>query len=383
MINITDKHNCCGCAACVQVCLKQCISFKEDEEGFCYPFVTNDLCINCGLCEKVCPMLNQSEPRKPLKVFAAINPNEEIRMESSSGGIFTMLAEAIITEGGVVFGARFDRNWEVIHDYTETKEGLAAFRGSKYVQSRIGKSYKQVCEFLTEGRKVLFSGTPCQIAGLKTFLHKEYNNLLSVDVVCHGVPSPLVWRKYLNTINPNDEKITYVNLRDKSRGWSKYSYLIKTTNSTIFDDYAANSDYLTCFVSNLALRKSCYSCPAKKGSSNSDVTLADCWGIEDFNPSLNDNKGISAVTANTLKGMSILSDFDIQYTVVQYQNFVTNNLSYIDSSTEPKYRTLFWRLYPKVGLATTLKLIKEKEQPNVVVRSIIRLKSIVKKILIK
>ena len=150
---------------------------QEDEEGFLYPVVDKEVCVDCGLCEKVCPVLNQREERKPLEVYAAFNKNEEIRMQSSSGGIFTALAEQIIQEEGVVFGARFNEDWEVIHDYTETAAGLSVFRGSKYVQSRIGDTFNQAEQFLKQGRSVLFSGTPCQIAGLKLFLRKEYENL--------------------------------------------------------------------------------------------------------------------------------------------------------------------------------------------------------------
>lgn len=197
MIDILDKKDCCGCSSCVQRCPKQCITLKEDNEGFLYPIVNKEICISCGLCEKVCPVLSQGEPRKPLKVYAAKNQDEEIRRQSSSGGVFTLLAEQVIREGGVVFGAIFDENWEVKHDFAETIEGLAPFRGSKYVQSRIDDNYKKAERFLNQGRKVLFSGTPCQIAGLKRFLRNEYDNLLTVDFVCHGVPSPGVWRQYL------------------------------------------------------------------------------------------------------------------------------------------------------------------------------------------
>lgn len=193
MIDILDKQKCCGCSACMQRCPKQCIAMQEDSEGFCYPIVDRNACIACGLCEKVCPMLNPYKARKPLEVHAAINRDEQIRRESSSGGIFTLLAEQTIRKGGVVFGARFDGNWEVRHDWCENIEGLGQFRGSKYVQSRIGACYRQAEIFLKSGRSVLFSGTSCQIAGLHRFLGKSYDNLLSVDVICHGVPSPLVW----------------------------------------------------------------------------------------------------------------------------------------------------------------------------------------------
>ena len=257
MIEIVDKHKCCGCAACVQVCPKQCISFNEDEQGFRYPSVDNVVCVNCGLCERVCPVLNQDESKQPLQVYAAKNPNEKIRLMSSSGGIFTMLAESIIDQGGVVFGARFDEKWEVEHAYTETKDGLEPFRGSKYVQSRIGNTYQQVKEFLLSGREVLFTGTPCQIAGLKRFLRRDYENLLTVDVVCHGVPSPLVWRTYLkdfvmcpkgttekNTVSISlNEKpvITGISFRDKSTGWKKYGFIVHGKSSEVADQNSLSS----------------------------------------------------------------------------------------------------------------------------------------------
>lgn len=197
MISIQDKDKCCGCAACVQVCPKQCFSFEEDKEGFRYPVADRIKCIDCGLCEKVCPVINQYEATNPIKVYAAINKDEVIRMQSSSGGIFTLLAEKVIREGGVVFGAAFDENWEVQHTYVETIKDLAKLRTSKYVQSRMEDNYQRAKAFLKQGRKVMFTGTSCQIAGLKHFLRKDYDNLLAVDVICHGVPSPMVWRDYL------------------------------------------------------------------------------------------------------------------------------------------------------------------------------------------
>lgn len=198
MINIAVKSKCTGCSACVQRCPKQCISFEEDSEGFYYPQVNLSLCINCGLCEKVCPVLQQDKPRNPVIVYAAKNSNLSTRLASSSGGIFALLAETILRQNGVVFGARFDNEWNVIHDYTESLDGLSVFLGSKYVQSKIGNTYKYAERFLKEGRKVLFSGTPCQIVGLKKYLRKDYDTLLTVDFVCHGVPSPMIWRDYLN-----------------------------------------------------------------------------------------------------------------------------------------------------------------------------------------
>ena len=190
MISIKDKIDCCGCSACVQTCPKQCIRLEEDNEGFLYPSVNKSLCVECGQCDNVCPMLHGHEPQEPVGVYAATNPDEGIRMQSSSGGIFSLIAENIIRQGGVVFGAAFNEDWEVTHCFAETVDGIARFRGSKYVQSRTGTTYAEAERFLKAGRKVLYSGTPCQIAGLKSFLRKEYGNLLTVDCVCHGVPSP-------------------------------------------------------------------------------------------------------------------------------------------------------------------------------------------------
>lgn len=323
MIEIVDKKDCCGCSACVQRCPKQCIKLKEDNEGFLYPEVEKSTCIDCGLCEKVCPVLHQGEPRKPLKVYAAKNLDEEIRRQSSSGGVFTLLAEQIIQEGGVVFGARFDENWEVKHDFTETIEGLAPFRGSKYVQSRIEDNYKKAEEFLKQGRKVLFSGTPCQIAGLKRFLRKEYDNLLTVDFVCHGVPSPGVWRQYLketvalmcdknsvstDPISIENAHVESISFRDKCSSWKKYNFtLILSTmsrsgakNIVSLCEVFPQNIFMKGFLADLYLRPSCYACTAKCGKSGSDITIGDLWGAPYIIGKDDDDKGISLALIHNL-----------------------------------------------------------------------------------
>ena len=351
MIEIKEKKNCCGCNACVQVCPKQCISMKEDREGFLYPEVDKDICVDCHLCEKVCLVLNQGKERKPLKVYAAKNENEEIRRQSSSGGIFTLLAEQVIDEGGVVFGARFNENWEVVHSYTETKEGLAAFRGSKYVQSRIGDNYKKAEEFLKSGRKVLFSGTPCQIAGLNLYLRKEYENLLTVDFICHGVPSPGVWREYLkeeiarqcdgknsvlsHSIEKEKVKIKRISFRDKKLGWKKFSFVLTLSvpdghgaeNTVLFSEPLNKNLFLRGFLADLYLRPSCYACPAKCLKSRSDVTIGDFWGIEKVMPEMDDDKGVSVVMVN--RGIELPR---MQKQIVDYEkDVVYHNLSVVRS----------------------------------------------------
>ena len=371
MIEIKEKHDCCGCHACVTVCAKHCITMHADEQGFLYPIVDKDLCSNCRLCETVCPVINHCDSRKPIKVYAAKNNNEEIRLKSSSGGIFTLLAEAIINEGGVVFGARFDNDWNVIHDYTETQEGIEAFRGSKYVQSIIGNSYKIAKQFLKQGRKVLFSGTPCQIAGLKKYLRKHYDNLLTIDVVCHGVPSPLVWQRYLeelkeslrtkcvagkNTVSSslNDlPVITGISFRDKTNGWKKFGFRVQY-NAAISGENSVSEPHYTFiepfdknpfmqgFLANLYLRPSCYKCPSKSGKSESDITIADFWGIQNYYPEYDDNLGTSLILINTSNGLHIYESLNKDSFSVTYEHGFRGNPSIENSVLENKYVFKFW-----------------------------------------
>lgn len=343
MIKIVNKQDCCGCSACVQRCPKHCITLKEDGEGFLYPHVNSDECIDCGLCEKVCPELHHGERHIPLEVYAAKNKDESIRMQSSSGGIFTLLAEKVIQEGGVVFGAAFDVNWEVMHTYAETMEGLVDFRGSKYMQSRIGTAYQDAEYFLKQGRKVLFSGSPCQIKGLKLFLRKNYDNLIAVDFICHGVPSPKVWREYLKeTIARKSGKnsvlsypipckigIDTVDFRSKSTGWKKYSFALTLSetsvegvkNTVLLSSVFSENPFMRAFLADLILRPSCYSCPSKSGRSGSDLTIADYWAIPQVAPEFDDDKGVSLVLVQTEKGKSFYQSLKEKTTfiVTSYQ----------------------------------------------------------------
>lgn len=348
MITIQHKEDCCGCSACVQRCPKQCISMAEDEEGFLYPQVDTSKCVDCHLCEKVCPVINQDEARTPLKVYAAKNSDDEIRLKSSSGGIFTLLAEQTIKDGGVVFGARYDTEWNVIHDYTETIEGLSAFRGSKYVQSNINRSFFEVKTFLESGRNVLFSGTPCQVAGLKLFLRKNYDNLLTLEIVCHGVPSRNVWRNYLKELIDLKKisNIKSINFRDKKYGWNGYNFSItyikkKGKLVTLSMPHGENSFYRG-FLNHLYVRPSCYQCPAKSGRSKADITIADFWGIDKLYPSLDGNRGYSIVCANTDKGLSyVLELCDTTYEM-PYCEVVKYNPALIKSIKHNALSNKFW-----------------------------------------
>jgi coenzyme F420-reducing hydrogenase beta subunit len=289
-------------------------------------------------------------------VYAAKNTNEKIRLSSSSGGVFTLIAEKIIEENGVVFGAKFNDKWEVIHSYCETIEDLNWFRGSKYVQSIVGNTFIEVEHFLQEGRTVLYTGTPCQIAGLKLFLGKEYDHLLLVDFICHGVPSPLVWRKYLSELKQkfskksnSDIKIQNISFRDKEKGWKNFSLLInmqlfqkKNTTNIRFSETLHKNLFLKGFLIDLYLRPSCHQCPSKSLKSGSDITIADYWGVNQIHLEMDDDKGVSLVLLNTILGENIFSSVNIEKISTDYGIAVKNNPAILQSIKENRNRKHFF-----------------------------------------
>ena len=368
MIRIVDKKLCCGCSACVQRCPKQCIHLKEDAEGFLYPEVDEALCIDCGLCEKVCPFLQHSENMQTLEVLAVKNKNEDERLRSSSGGVFIELARTIIAQEGVVFGAVFDENWEVEHRYAETLEGVRPMMGSKYLQSRVGNAYKEAELFLKQGRTVLFSGSPCQIAGLRNYLRKDYANLLTVDFLCHGVPSPKVWRRYLQELttrqggrknsvltHPIQEKnsISSIEFRSKSTGWKKYSFALTLSkasadgekNTVLLSRIHREDPYMKVFLSDIILRPSCYVCKCKNGVSHSDLTIADYWGINQLMPDFDDDKGVGLVLINTPKGKNYFDVLPMEVRQSTLSDAQRSNNGFKDVLTiHPKRKQFFEQL---------------------------------------
>ncbi len=385
MLELIDKENCCGCEACLQACPTQCISFKQDEEGFYYPSIDKKLCIDCSLCEKVCPVIHQSEDSTPTHIYAAKNRDEQIRKESSSGGIFTLLAESIIKQGGVVFGAKFDKGWNVIHDYTETLEGLSDFRGSKYVQSRIGNTYIQVKKFLKEGRKVLFSGTPCQVSGIKRFLVSEYENLLLIDFICHGVPSPTVWHRYINEVYDDlscDKaaiRITSINFRDKIDSWKQYRFTVGLSghNSSYISEVSTSNIYMRGFLKDLYLRPSCQSCPSKSFKSGSDIKIADFWGIENELPYFDDDKGSNLVIVNSNKGDELYNSIEKDNVEVSSSAFNANP-SLFKSIVPHNNRAKFFSAFNEGE--STLKLVEIFLRINCLKRTKLLLKTKIKQI---
>ncbi len=304
MIYIKKKSECCGCYACTNICPKQCIEMKIDNEGFWYPEVDKDRCIDCSLCEKVCPEL--ATPKKEefkTIAYACKNKEENVRLSSSSGGVFTSLCEYVINNKGVVFGVAFNENFEVEHMEANTIEEYKKFRGAKYVQSKIGETYKKAKKYLDEGRIVLFSGTQCQKKGLNFFLRKKYYNLIAVDIVCHGVPSPLVFDLYKEKLKKEyNSQISSISFRDKSSGWKTYKYRIAFKNGKVEEKLSYNNIYSKGFLKDLYLRPSCYSCEAKNFNNNSDITLGDYWGVQNKHSEFDDDKGISLILINSEKG---------------------------------------------------------------------------------
>ena len=346
MVNVKEKQRCCGCGACVQACPQQCIGFEADAEGFCYPSVDETICIDCVLCEQVCPVLHPYEKHRPIGVLAAINKDDEVRERCSSGGIFSFLANQVIDAGGVVFGVRFNDEWLAVFDCAETREQVTAFRGSKYLQARVGDCYVRCKQFLEAERQVLFSGTPCQIAGLHRFLRKTYENLLTVDFICHGVPSPKVWERYLEEeVATDHDFISSINFRDKRQGWKQYMTSIgyeKDGMRRIKLLPNSNNYYMKAFLANLTLRPSCYVCSAKSGKSHSDITLGDFWGIDRVNAEMDDNGGTSVVMIHTEKGLSAIRRDMLRWASSTYEDVVRHNPS-VETSAKchPKREQFF------------------------------------------
>ena len=310
MIEIKEKSQCCGCTACSSICPKKAIVMKKDEEGFRYPIIDKSKCINCELCEKVCPIKNAKENKKVQNAYIFQNSDDRIRRESTSGGAFTAIAEYVIENNGIVYGAIFDDKYNVIHKGIDKKEELYKFRNSKYVQSEIGNCYCEIKKYLDSEKLVCFSGTSCQVEGLKNYLRKNYENLVLVDVVCRAVPSPLIWKKYLDMRQRQYKDISRIMFRDKYYGY-KYSNLsIYNKDNDKKQEYHKGVDsdpYLRAFFSNICDRPSCYDCRFKKLHRESDITIWDCFEVEKYNKCFDDDKGTSRVLVHTDKGRNIIN----------------------------------------------------------------------------
>lgn len=349
MINIIKKKNCCGCHACYNICPQNCISMQSDDEGFWYPVVDIEECTDCGLCEKACPILNKKIVKNHPVAYACINKNDKIREQSSSGGIFSVIAEKVISKHGVIFGAGFDNNFNVVHSWTDKLDDLGNFRGSKYVQSCIGDTYKEAKDFLKQRRQVLFSGTPCQIAGLKSYLSEDYDGLICLDIICHGVPSPKVWQRYKLRIEEiYQAKAQRITFRRKNCGWKLYSVSFSFDNDTEYSQKLTEDIFMQGFLRNVYLRPSCYACSFKTLNRQSDITLADFWGIENILPSFDDDRGTSLILINSKKGKEIFSSVTdkINYEKVDINQAILYNPSVVKSADYNPKRDKFFEDLP-------------------------------------
>lgn len=306
---LAEKNICTGCGACAVSCPVNCIEMIADSEGFRYPVIDSARCISCKKCESVCPVLARPAVQMTLQAYGVKYRDEKIRENSSSGGVFPALAAYVLNHGGAVCGAAYSDDFAVEHRMIEDFSDIRKLQGAKYSQSASEHLFGEIQRILKEDRLVLFTGTPCQVAGLKSFLGEDYEKLLTVDTICHGVPSPLVWKKYLTYRTEKDAKgsgVISVNQRDKTSGWSRYRYSLRITygNGKTYCVSQSEDMYMRGFVNNLFLRPSCARCTFKGENRCADITLGDYWGVWDQHPEFDDDKGTSLVLLNTEKGVN-------------------------------------------------------------------------------
>lgn len=355
MIEIRDKKKCCGCGTCEQVCPRHCISMVSDKEGFLYPRIDLNKCVKCGLCDKVCQYINKTEKKNsPISQYYFVHNDELVRRKSSSGGVFICLAEEVIKQGGVVFGASFDEKFNVEISYAENLNECWKFVGSKYAQARVGNAYQLAKKFLLENRAVLFSGTPCQINGLEHYLGKKYDNLIKLDLTCHGIPSPSIWQKYLKSIS-GEYPILSVNFKDKEvSGWNNYGLTIVgrygNKERVLVSEGNRQNTYMKGFIQYLYNRPSCSNCVSKSFSSGSDIMIGDFWNVEKYHSGsiFNDDKGVSIALAISEKGNKYLQKLRAygQMDFIPFEEIEVGNLHacVVKSMNSHPFRAIFFLL---------------------------------------
>lgn len=360
MIDQIKREECCGCSACAMVCPKGCIQMQQDIEGFYYPKLNLQDCIECKRCITVCPVNQKnnliSKEKKKIWAYAGNNINLLEQYSSSSGGIFILLANWIIQKGGVVFGAVFNQDFYVRHIGIESKEQVKQMQGSKYVQSNLEDTFLQAKTYLEKGRMVLFSGTPCQIEGLLHFIKKPYENLITVDLLCTGVPSPKVWADYLKyrTEQAQAKEIKSINFRDKSGGWENYRICFSFDNGIEYSNSSREDSYMRGFLSGAFLQKACYNCKFKSEKRNSDLTLGDFWGIKKELPEQYNPYGVSAILIHSEKGEKLIKELnEIQLTEVSVESILRGNKNALRSHAAIVRRDLFFDLYQNKNFALT------------------------------
>ena len=344
-----SDNQCYGCRACCQICPQKCIIMQPDNEGFLFPIIKFNDCIQCGLCYRVCPV-NHSIAYSPRKVFAVKSKNKKTQYLSSSGGAFMELSSWAIENGHIVYGAVYEKNtFRVYHKSADNFTDILRFRGSKYVQSDTCNTFTEVKENLCSGKKVLFSGLPCQIQGLKNYLQKDYLNLVCIDILCHGVPSPLLFRDYITCISRKYGIIKSINMKDKTNGWGKQNLKFEFENSNKQMAPQIAALWNTIFYSNIALRESCYSCKFACFERCGDISLGDYWGIEKYQPQFFDRNGVSLMLVNTLKGDEFVSSVAEKFQLEETKAGECFQPALKMHTSKPPWREYFWRYYQYYG----------------------------------
>lgn len=344
MKEVLEKKSCTGCSSCASICPKGAIKLIQDNEGFMYPEIDQGKCINCGLCKRVCPVLNTKQNNSLNRCFVAYNNDSKAKKTSSSGGIFDAIAKKILNENGIVIGAAFNDRMELRHIAIEKTEDLEKLKGSKYLQSELDNIFSYIKEQVNS-RKILFVGTPCQVAGLHAFLKKDYDNLVCIDLFCHGVPSPKLFSKYIKELEEdNKSRIVNYNFRDKKTGWDSYSNTCRFQNNKEVSQLQKDNNYMKLFLSDIALRESCFNCNFKLGNKYSDITLGDFWGVQEYYPKMYNKQGVSAIIINTENGQKIFKDIsdNLNYKECKLNEIVSGNPSLEKSSVIPKNRKIFF-----------------------------------------
>ncbi len=345
---LCSRENCTGCFACYNICPREAITMEEDEYGYIYPIINNDKCINCKLCEKSCPSLNKINLKYPIKCYAARTKDEAILKKSTSGGIATLLAQKIIENGGVVYGAAYNDKCEVNHIRIDDINELDRLQGSKYVHSYIKDAFQSVKKDLLTSKNVLFIGTPCQVAGLRKYLVKKYDNLYTVDIICHGVPSQKFLKEEVKRLNNDSLNIDRVNFRDKE--FNCYTFSIVKNKKNIYSQSWNENPYFYTFMDSITYRENCYNCLYAKPERVSDITIGDFWGLKYDSIFYNDReKGVSVVLIITDRGNKLIDLIKSQINIEEREidEAINGNTQLRQPSKRSKYVDKFKLIYKK------------------------------------
>ncbi len=359
------RYECTGCGACYNACTNGCIVMKKAFDGCYYPAINREECISCGKCIKVCPVRNASENNKEYKisdVYVGHSKDGGIRAASSSGGIFPLAADWIISQSGVVFGACFQKS-KVVHVAAGCKKEITQLKGSKYVQSDIKETYLEAEAVLKKEKPVLFTGVPCQIEGLKSYLGKEYKNLYTIDLICHGVGAPGIWEKYLDVFHKKKE-IKEINFKNKDNGWNHEQFVIKYADGREYRRNPLDDCYTCGFNTNVFLRPSCYNCKFKGIERNCDLTIGDAWGVERYAPKFHDDKGCSLILVHSKKGEEVFEAISewIEWKKVDINKAVRFNQRMISSAIVSSGRESFYEDLKKYPFRIAMNKMKKREK---------------------